>query len=125
MIGDLAERIVWEWLKASTPPPDRDKIVWVADLGETPGYDIEDRRVTDACIGYEVKATLGSRFLDVEFTANELHAAKRMRDRYVLVLVADTESLSPRLQFIRNPGKLLDEGLLWIEPTAYRLGYKA
>jgi hypothetical protein len=120
-VGDHAEQTVCEWLRSALPEAEADKIVWVASLGETPGYDIEDRRDTGAVLGYEVKATNGTRFLDIELTANELRAAKLMGERYFLVLVAEAESQSPQIQLVRNPAKMIEQGLLWIEPAVFRL----
>lgn len=121
-IGDLGEQIVCDWLRSElTNDSERADIVWVASLGETPGYDIEDRRNRDAPIGYEVKATNGPRFPAIELTENEICKAREMRERFVLVLVASVESKVPKIQFISNPAAKMDEGDFTCTPILFRL----
>lgn len=120
-IGDHAEQVVCEWLRSKIPEDKSENIVWVAARGETPGYDIEDRSNKKAVVGYEVKATNGRRFPNIEITANELQAARDMGDRYALVLVALAESEAPLIEFIKNPAVLIDTGSMSIEPTIYKL----
>jgi hypothetical protein len=121
IIGDRAEQIVCDWLRAQLPESESENIVWVAAQGDTPGYDIENRSNKKAVIGYEVKGTNGRCFPNIEITANELQAARDMGDRYVLVLVALVESSAPKVEFIKNPAKLIDSGSMLVEPTIYRL----
>lgn len=121
-VGDRGELVVLEWLRSdATSESEREKIVWVASQGFTPGWDIEDRRANPAPIVYEVKATNGPRFPCLEVTANEWDAAQRLRNRYNLVLVSGCESKNPKLQVINDPLTLVEKGSLDITATLFRI----
>jgi hypothetical protein len=120
--GDAAERLFFEFLKANEPDKSsREKIVWVAREGETPGYDIEDRRNPAKPMAYEVKGTTGTMFLNFELTENEMRAAKALRDRYTIVLVSGCFGKSPRFEEIANPAALFDTGEIEPVPSAFRV----
>ena len=122
IIGDLAESIVFDWLRSRMQAAqEKEDIVWLASQGETPGYDIEDRRSPRSILGYEVKATTGGRFVSIELTENEYRAAREMRNRYFLVLVAKAESEDPLIQMIQDPATMIDEGKLLATPVVFRL----
>lgn len=121
-IGDLGEKLVLDHLRdKASSPGDAMKIVWSAQLGEKPGYDIEDRREKGAVVGYEVKSTTGSAFSSFDLTENELRSAREMGERYVLVLVSNVETKSPKIQLLCNPAKMLDEGELNSRPVVFRI----
>jgi hypothetical protein len=120
-IGCAAEQSFYVHLLAQEPDPvRREQIVWVANQGETPGYDIEDRRES-LPIGYEVKGTTGSTFPSFDITANELSASEALGDRFFIVLVSGCMGGAPRFQLIRNPAKMLRDGALSKAPIAYRI----
>jgi hypothetical protein len=98
----------------------RDQIVWVANEGETPGYDIEDRRESPP-IAYEVKGTTGSAFPPFDITANELASAEALGDRYFIVLVSGCMGSTPKFDLIQNPALKLQTGLLQKAPVAFRI----
>ena len=61
-VGDRAEELFLDWLREKESDVEkRERIVWVAAHGETPGYDIEDKRVSPT-VAYEVKGTAGRCF---------------------------------------------------------------
>jgi hypothetical protein len=120
-IGCAAEQAFYAHLLAHEPDPvRRDQIVWVANQGETPGYDIEDRRASPP-IAYEVKGTTASAFPSFDITANELSASEALGDRFFIVLVIGCMSATPRFQLLRNPAKMLQDGTLAKAPIAYRI----
>lgn len=123
-IGDAAERLFFDWLCAGTAIEKRDKIRWVAQDGETPGYDIEDASTPGRTIGYEVKGTTGPIFGDFEITANELRAARDLGSRYGLVFVVHCLSIAPKFQVVWDPASLLDEGKWSATPTAFRIAFR-
>jgi len=123
-IGDLAEAIFCDWLRAQTTTvSEQEKIVWVASQGLTPGYDVEDQRNPLLILGYEVKATTGKLFKFVEFTENEFRKAREMRERYFLVLVAEVESDNPKIRLIQDPATLIEQGKLLATPSTFRLEF--
>lgn len=120
--GDAAERLFFEFLKSSEPDEaKRDKIVWVAREGETPGYDIEDRREPSKPVAYEVKGTVAGMFLNFELTENEMRAAQALKDRYVIVLVSGCLGKSPTFDQIVNPAALFGNGTMEAIPSTYRI----
>lgn len=121
-IGDLGEKIVLEYLRnEATSLKEADKIVWVAQQGKKPGYDIEDCRNRNAIVGYEVKATTGAMFPHFDLTDNELQTACEMGENYILALVSNVTSEKPRLQFITNPYKLIEDNELMVRPVVHRV----
>ena len=123
-IGDAAERLFFDFLCAGTAIEKRDKIRWVAQEGETPGYDIEDASTPGKTIGYEVKGTTGPIFGDFEITANELRAARDLGSRYGLVFVVHCLSTAPKFQVVWDPASLLDGGKWSATPTAFRISFR-
>ncbi len=120
-IGCAAEEVFYRHLLANESSPERRRqIVWVADLGETPGYDIEDRR-QQLPIAYEVKGTTGSAFPAFDITANELLASQALGDRYFIVLVSGCMGDAPQFQLLQNPAQMLQDGALSKAPIAYRI----
>jgi hypothetical protein len=120
--GDAAEKLFFEFLQKSEPDASlREKIVWVAREGETPGFDIEDRRDKSKPVAYEVKGTTGNAFLSFELTENEMRVAKALGERYVLVLVAGCLGDAPVFEQIVNPAKLIANQTLRATPSSYRI----
>lgn len=120
-IGDWAEELVYRWLCDTLTPSERDTIDWVAQRGETPGWDISYTSDASAHISVEVKATMSARFSVVEITANEWHAAELQGDDFVLALVSRALSQQPHIALLWNPLKHVRDGSLTVEPTSFRL----
>lgn len=121
-IGDKGEQIFLNWLRDQLETDEeKAKIVWTAEEGATPGWDIEDQRDRQRCVAYEVKATNGKKLPAIEISANEWNAAATLRVRYNLVIVAECESNHPRIQIINDPWSLFEKNQLSAAPTAYRL----
>ena len=59
-IGDLGEKIIYKHLTRTLSEQDRLSLVWVADSGEKPGWDIEYRDSSNNLIAIEVKTTTAS-----------------------------------------------------------------
>lgn len=124
-VGDAAEELFLNWLREREPDSDRrEEIVWVAAEGQTPGYDIEDRRSRQV-VAYEIKGTRGAAFPSVEITANELMAAEALAARYNLVLISDCQGTRPIIEIIPNPASLLKAGALSSTPILFRLQKQA
>ena len=87
-IGDQGERIVLKYLRNLDQGIKKDSIVWHADQGETPGYDLSyiDSDGEKICI--EVKTTSGKSFINFIMTLNEVESAKLHGERYKIYLVA-------------------------------------
>jgi hypothetical protein len=119
-IGDQGERIVIRFLRETLPTRVASTLRWVADEGETPGWDIEytENRET---FGVEVKATTGSAFPSVEITANEWQAAEKLGGRYRLALVVNVCSKNPRIEFLDNPWSLAESGQLSTTPLTWKI----
>lgn len=115
LIGDGAELLVMAWLLDGHAGPLRE-LRHVAKVGEKPGWDIEYRAASGRLQRVEVKGTTLNAFANVEFTANELAAARVYKDDYWLYLVALCESNAPKITRIRNPA-----ASLLAEPVVYRM----
>jgi hypothetical protein len=110
-----------KWLQEQvSSEKEQRKIVHVAADGETPGWDIEDRR-TKHIVAYEVKGTSGAMFPSIQVTANEWKSAQKFGDRYNLVLVARCESKTPLIEVINDPWRQFSAGKLVAEPTEFRI----
>jgi hypothetical protein len=122
IIGDAAELLFFQYLLDNEPNSAKKKrIIWHARDGSTPGYDIEDARDPKRIIAYEVKGTTGSAFLSFDFTANEMRAARELRDRYAVVLVSNCMGKTPRFQVMTDIYSMLDRKILEAIPAIYRI----
>jgi hypothetical protein len=119
-IGDKAEALVLKWLRDTLPEDQAETLVWEADEGRKPGWDIQ-YEADGEVIGIEVKGTTRSEFPAFEVSANEWEAAKKLRGRFRLVLVARCESDRPRIHVIEDPWRLTLEGDLEAAPLAWRV----
>ena len=120
-IGDLGEEAVYHWLKRTLPESSRDTIDWIAQRGETPGYDIQYVSPDGTEIGVEVKSTVLFSFGSIDLTGNEWEAARRMRERYRLALVARVRTPKPLIAVIEDPYGKFEAGGLSLEVTGVRL----
>ncbi len=120
-IGDWAEEFVYRWLCETLKEEERESVDWVAQRGETPGWDIAYTMANSIKVVVEVKATTATRFSVVEITRKEWLAAGRFRENFVLALVTRAGSDEPRIALMTNPVELADHGRISIEPTSYRL----
>lgn len=119
--GDRAEAVVHHYLRSRLEAQGARSLRWVADAGETPGWDIEYVDQTGALIAVEVKGTSGRTFRDVELTAGEWRAAAALGERYWLYLVADCLSGAPAIQAIQDPYGRVAGRSMQIEPLVWRL----
>lgn len=102
-VGRLAEAAVVAHLRRTLPKEEAATVRWVADEGETPGWDVEHRTRDGGLRAWEVKGTQGTRFTSVELTRNEWEAAHRLRKSYALALVTRCTSPEPRIAVVRDP----------------------
>lgn len=116
--GRRAEAIALRWIRDTYP--DAVNIRWVADDGETPGWDIEFER-EGHLHAVEVKGTAASKFVSFELTANERRASEQLGRRYLLALVADCHSLAPKIEIVDNIASLIEERQLRCTPTVWRI----
>ena len=120
-VGDRAEEIALEYIKRYVP--ENTKVDWVANQGETPGWDIQYRNADGDLIAVEVKGTTASYFSTFELTQNELDAARRLSNRYWLYLVADCGGASPQIQRIQNPVSWVDEERINLKPIRWQASF--
>ena len=125
-IGDLGERLVFEYLKRRLREAGRedlaDRVVWHQEAAEdrTPGWDITSYDTTTGeAILVEVKATQSSTLNEVILTRNEWKAAQRHGAAYWLYLVSDVLKPVPRLETLRNPVEYHRQGLLQVEEASW------
>jgi len=123
IIGKRAERIAFEWVKRTFLLARQ--VRWVADAGQTPGWDIEVTDEHGGTIAVEVKGASGRAFLNFDLTPGELRAAQEMGSRYLLVLVADCLGVSPRLQVLRGLNDMITAGAVQLVPSGYRVSVAA
>ena len=120
-IGDRAEELVYHWLRDNRPGVVRDSVDWLAQRGETPGWDIEYTDQSGARIAVEVKGTTVARFTSIELTANEWKAAGAERDKYMIALVTSAFAQQPGIAMLRDPYGRVESGGLEVEPTGWRI----
>jgi hypothetical protein len=120
-IGDWAEELVYRWLFEKLETAERDTLDWVAQRGETPGWDIAYTAVSSTQIHVEVKSTTLGRFSGIDVTGNEWQAATSDGENYVLALVTKAMSLQPNVALLWNPAQRAADGSVEIEPTGFRL----
>jgi hypothetical protein len=123
-IGDHAEAVVLKWLQAKLAPAVASSLTWVAQQGQTPGWDIEFIDGHGTTIAVEVKGTTGAIFHSVDITAQEWEAAQKRRETYWLVLVADCLGMQPKVHLIQDPYACVASGDLALEPVLWRLRRK-
>ena len=119
-IGDCAEKQVLAYLKTPSGKAEFDihsGLCWVAQENKKPGYDIEYINSSGEIVGIEVKGSITKSFSSFELTANEWSAAKKLGDRYVLVLVADVGN-KPKFECFRNPAA---DNNFSAEPSSYTI----
>lgn len=120
-IGDRAEELVYHWLRDNRPGVVRDSVDWLAQRGETPGWDIEYIDQSGARIAVEVKGTTVLRFPSIELTANEWKAAGTERDKYIVALVTSAFAQQPCIAMLTDPYGRVESGGLEVEPTGWRI----
>jgi hypothetical protein len=116
-IGDLAERLAIEFIKAEIPGAHG--VRHVAFEGDKPGWDIEYFDAAKTLQRVEVKGTVAAAFPNFQLTAGELNAALKWGQTYWLFLIARCEGRSI-ITRINNPAAML--GSEWnAEPVAFRI----
>lgn len=120
-LGDRAEEIVVNWLRATLAPSAAHTVAWIAKQGRTPGWDIEFIDEAGSSISVEVKGSSTDVFRAFEVTAQEWAAARERRLHYWLVLVTNCIGISPRVTVIRDPHSLMERGELQLEPSVWRV----
>ncbi|MEQ6123033.1 DUF3883 domain-containing protein [Pseudotenacibaculum sp. MALMAid0570] len=113
-VGDLGEQLVYEYLKSSGV----NSLVWHANVGETPGYDISFIDKNNNPNYVEVKTTTGKLFNNFLMTINEVNSAKKLGVNYKVYLVSDCLSSSPKLNIIDNP--TLESNFIF-EPISFKV----
>ncbi|SDR09115.1 protein of unknown function [Rhizobiales bacterium GAS113] len=119
LVGKRAEAIAMRW--AARNFPDAQRIRWVSEDGETPGWDIEVVGFDGEITAIEVKGASGAAFANFELTVGELQASRRLGSRYVLLLVADCLGTSPSFHIIKNPWSLFQSRGLLLTPVRFRV----
>ena len=120
-IGDWAEEYVYKWLCQTLEVGERETVDWVAQRGETPGWDISYVSKAGQKISVEVKATTAARFSGIDITANEWLAAEQRGEHYLLVLVTLATKARPRIARLWNPVNSTAAGKMQIAPVSFRL----
>ncbi len=105
VVGDRAEKVVLDHLRKELPRAEAATLRWVAAAGKTPGWDIEYVDSLGERVVIEVKGTQRSEKSEAEFTVNEWEAARELRTRYWLYLVADCFGREPRMTPIHDPAR--------------------
>ena len=117
IIGDRAEQIALRFITEKLQGVSG--VVHVAQLGETPGWDIQFTDVDGSVVAIEVKGATGAAFSNFELTRQELAAARKLKSRYWIYLVSGCTGLQPRLLRIQDPQALIEEGVLELEPLVW------
>lgn len=87
-----------------------EKVIWHAQKGEKPGWDISSCDDTGKAIYIEVKASVGKKVSELIITANEWSAARKHRGRYYIYLVTNVMGKVPLVERLRDPWDLVQTG---------------
>lgn len=120
-IGDWAERAALKYIQDQVAGCS--DCVHRADIGETPGWDIDYRDASGALQRVEVKGTVAAAFSGVELTVNELTASRTHGAAYWLCLVAGCETPTPKLQMIQDPAAMLAAGDWSATPVVFAVRF--
>jgi len=109
-IGDMGERLVFEFLKKELKDAGRndlaEKVIWhqASKLDRTPGWDITSYKPDTGEVMYvEVKASKGGKINEVIMTKNEWEAAKSHGPKYFIYLVPNVLRQHPAVEVLRDP----------------------
>ncbi len=119
IVGDRAEEIAVRYIRECIAGATA--IRHVAIIGETPGWDIEYVNTAGELNAVEVKGSTGAAFPVFELTSGELMAARRLGPRYWVYLIANCFGSSVRVECIRDPAALIDNGSLTSEPSVWNI----
>jgi len=113
-VGDQGERLVvaLEEQQLVAAGFDPAKVIWHAQQGQTPGWDITSCDQRGKPIYIEVKASVGGKVSELILTSNEWAAAERHRDRYFIYLVTDVMAARPKIEKIQDPWGLVQGNVI-------------
>jgi len=119
-IGDRGEKIVFDYLVRDSKYK---RVRWVAQNGETPGYDIEIIGENSQIIGVEVKSTNQKHLNSFQLTINEYNAIKTLKERYILAIVTEIDTNTPKLSFQRNISSKIEMGTINLSPLTFKADF--
>lgn len=120
-IGDWGERAALKYIQEQIAGSS--DCVHRADIGETPGWDIDYRDAAGVLQRVEVKGTVAAAFSGIELTVNEMTAAKAHGPDYWLCLVGGCETATPRVQMIQDPAAKLAAGDWSVKPVVFAVRF--
>jgi hypothetical protein len=119
-IGRRAEELAHQFLQDNAERLGAKNIRWVAQEGNTPGWDLQYEDSEGSLVGVEVKGTTGPQFGSIDITAGEWNAALALGECYWLFLVANCCTNHPVIQRLQNPAQLLQDGAAQLLPVVFR-----
>lgn len=129
-IGDLGETLVLEFLRNELRRLGKselaDRVVWhqESEIERTPGWDITAYDpATEESFFVEVKASQGTTINEIVLTTKEWDAARRHGQRYRLYLVTDVLQTSPKLEVLKDPAQLVEQGGASITVESWALNF--
>jgi len=117
--GDAGERAVLKFLE--THVAGISELRWLANEGETPGWDIQYFDNDRNLIRVEVKSTEAKTLTSIELTANEWRAANEHQATYKLALVGSCLSKEPIIELVDDPVGLSKTGELEAIPSRFEI----
>lgn len=121
LIGDRAELIVKKFLEETLSLEEKKTLKWLANEGETPGYDFSyvDLQNNEICI--EVKGTVAKKFDNFNITINEWAAAEKKLENYYVYLVTECLGRQPKIDRLRNIFRMKQNQKVCLEPIVFRV----
>jgi hypothetical protein len=126
-IGDLGERLVFDYLRRALQDSGRSDlaggVIWhqKSDQNRTPGWDITGYDpITGAEIFVEVKSTQSASMTDFILTRNEWRAAQQHGDKYWIFLVSKALQQHPDVEILKNPAQGIEDGSLAMEEASWQ-----
>jgi hypothetical protein len=120
VLGDRAEDCVYRQLTKLQEEGKITALVWRADAGETPGWDIDyDELPSGTKKRIEVKSALASAISTFDLTAKELKMALEFGPDYAVALVTDSGTAQPKVYYLWDLAKWFADNRLKREPEVW------
>jgi hypothetical protein len=121
LVGDAGECAVFKHLQNTILGIQ--SLRWLAQEGETPGWDIEYVDQDGNTVRVEVKGSESRWIKSVELTANEWAAAEAHGSSYHLALVGSCLSAEPVIEFLIDPFEQAVRDDLAVKPVRFEISW--
>ncbi len=118
-VGDRAEELVCRYLEDIGYI----NVIWEANLGNKPGYDISCETSTGMKLHIEVKGTVSNKITNFILTDGELKAAMKLKENYYMAFVVNCLSVNAQVELVANPNELMNDNSWNSKPLTYLISF--